>query len=86
MPPHQLVAEVLVPAHVEDRHSEGPLAAGLGVRLHDGGVGNIQDWNIAMGRHSVSDLLDVAEPGHELLAGDALAVLVLVPLPDQSGQ
>ena len=34
----------------------------------------------------MADLLDVAEPGHELLAGNALPVLVLVPLPDQPGQ
>ena len=29
------------------------------------------------------DLLDVTEPGHELLAGDGLAILVLVPLTYQ---
>ena len=51
---------MLVPAHVEDGHAEGPLAAALGV-----------------------DLLDVAQPGHELLAGNALAIRVFVSLPDQ---
>ena len=51
---------MLVPAHVEDGDSEGPLAAALGVQL-----------------------LDVAEPADQLLAGDALPVGVLVPLPDQ---
>ena len=39
MSPHQLVAEVLVPAHVEDGDSERPLAAGLGVGLDIRGNG-----------------------------------------------
>ena len=30
---YQLVAEVLVPAHVQDRDAKGPLPSGLGVRL-----------------------------------------------------
>ena len=51
---------MLVPAHVEDGHAEGPLAAALGVAL-----------------------LDVTQPGHELLAGDALAIRVFVSLSDQ---
>ena len=32
---YQLVAKVLVPAHVQDGHAKGPLTAGLCVRLLD---------------------------------------------------
>ena len=47
---------MLVPPHVEYRHSKRSLATVLGVGL-----------------------LDVAQPTHQLLAGDGLAVVVLVP-------
>ena len=33
---YQLVAKVLVPAHVKDRNAEGPLSSGLGVGLRKG--------------------------------------------------
>ena len=52
---------MLVPAHVEDGHSEGSLASALGV-----------------------DLLEVAEPADQLLAGDGLTVGVFVSLTNQS--
>ena len=50
---------MFVPAHVQDGHTERPLAAALCV-----------------------ELLDVTEPGHELLTGDALSVRVFISLPD----
>ena len=77
---HQLVAKVLVPAHVQDGDAKRPLSAGLGVRLRKATIGMffyIFHWN--------QNLFDVAEPRDELLAGDRLAILVLVPLTYQPG-
>ena len=39
---YQLVAKVLVPAHVQDGHAKGPLSAGLGVRLSTKNILNLR--------------------------------------------
>ena len=60
---YQLVAKVLVPAHVQDGHAKGPLSAGLGVRLSTKNILKLEvtHWGPGLPTSKVTNILGVSD-------------------------